>query len=130
MLYEQHYEGGQYLLVNDQDGRQTVVGAVPNFSRSGNRAIVCLVSVYDGFEVQVWKRDGSGWVKEWAESPFFDFYTEYKFLRWTSEMSADLEAIIVDERNTQSRRIQPLTLTLRNEKWTILPASNSATGRF
>ncbi len=66
-----YYEGGDYLLIDDQTGSQTVVSAEPQFGPDAD-----LVLVIDddeaygsGKELQIWRRSGGRFVSEWVWEP-------------------------------------------------------------
>ena len=65
-----HYEGGEFLLIDDRTGRRTEVDAVPAFSPDQKRFLVIAQNEAYGsfYGLQVWRRDGDAAVLEWQHS--------------------------------------------------------------
>jgi hypothetical protein len=94
VLAKLYYESAEYLLVDDATGGETSLRSFPKFSPSGRYALVLLVNDEQvGFAVQIWRREGHGFILDWSGSPHVEgFYTSYALEHWFKEDSIALLA--------------------------------------
>lgn len=117
VLAQMFYEALAFVLVNDASGAQTNLNGFPYFSPSGQRALVLVQSAMTGdLEIQVWRRQGPRFTKEWDGSPYVasEGWLTYKFLRWTGDAQIDLQADVQGLTPTVRR----FSLARENGDWT------------
>jgi len=72
VLFESLYEGGNFLLVDDQTGLPTPIPYWPTFSPDGTRFLILNDDVTDFFpgeNLEIWRRWGNRAEREWIGNP-------------------------------------------------------------
>jgi hypothetical protein len=84
LVYETFYEDGQYLLVDNRNGRETELWGLPRFGPDGERFFVATEEYgTDRTELQMWRRQADGAVLEWRHNPDEEPIPSYaEVVRW------------------------------------------------
>jgi len=85
LVNEGFYEGGNFLLIDDRIGRQTVLPGLPMFSPDSQELLTIdnCVAYGSDLDLQIWKRSGDRFVEEWSHRTFSDQISE-ELVRWSS----------------------------------------------
>jgi hypothetical protein len=94
ILAKHLYEGLDVIVVDDNAGEETKLGSIPTFPPTGQHLIVFLENDEQlGFEVQIWRRDGTRFIEEWSGSPNSDgTYVAYRLVQWPCEDVVTVES--------------------------------------
>ena len=82
------------IVASDATGDETGLPRFPDFSPAGGHVLVRISDDEQiGFAVQIWRREGHTFVREWSGSPYADgSYTAYRLIGWCGEDTIDLQA--------------------------------------
>jgi len=123
LVFEAHYEGGWWIVVNDTTGAQTRVAAFPEISRKGTCMAVFLNdSLVGPAGVEIWVRHGGAFVREYSGIPILKLY-EHSYTVTTLE-SWLAERVIAIRTETfvgssQEPIVNHVIMRARNSHWNV-----------
>lgn len=89
LIFAGYYEGEDYILISDGDGKEYSVKELPRFSPDKERVVsVSACEVYCNNGVFIWRIVGDGLVSELFYEP--EEYARYSFVKWKDNMTIEL----------------------------------------
>lgn len=120
VLMKLYYEGADWIVVDDHSGDATVLRSFPNLSPTGEHILLTIVNDEElGFGLQVWRRQGHGYVLDWSrDDNTLGAYVSYKLLAWPSEDTIELQSQ-VDATSTSPASTKAFDLREAGHHWTV-----------
>lgn len=116
LVFAGYYEGEDYILISDGDGKDYSVKELPSFSPNKERIVsVSACEVYCNNGVFIWHIVGDGLVSELFYEP--EEYARYSFVKWKDDRSIELtKKINSTEQLCPKSDSMMLTVTLQLEE--------------
>jgi hypothetical protein len=123
LIFEAHYEGGWWIILNDATGAQTRVAAFPEISRNGTCMAVFLNdSLVGPAGVEIWVRHGVAFVREYNGIPILKVYEHAYTITTLESWLAERVIAIRTETfvgSSQEPIVNHVIMRARNSHWTV-----------